>query len=188
MCSAGFVCMRLYLRLLACMRLICCSCTLPNANLIIVGHLCAAYALMVTSSFPQTPGAAMQNTEMTPAPFTEAQISQLLSEYAELSELQLAPSSDDWAADIWQRTQGHRGLTTICGAQLEMLVSDSVLARERPVQLDSWCHYADNKLPDAARKRPTVSKMLQELQHSLETMDGKEQILELLEMARPSLT
>ena len=74
--------------------------------------------MIVACSFPQTPCAATQNFEMTPAPFTEAQIGQLLSEYAELSEVQLAPSSDDWAADIWQRTRGHRGLTTICGAQL----------------------------------------------------------------------
>ena len=88
----------------------------------------------------------------------EAQISQLLSKYAELNEVQLAPSSDDWAADIWQRTHGHRGLTIVCGVELDALIFHSVQAREAPVQLDRWREYAATELPHAARRRPTVSR------------------------------
>ena len=55
------------------------------------------------------------------------------------------------------------------------------------MQLDRWCEYANSELPDAARKRPTVSRMLLELQRRLQTLDGREQILELLEMVRSSV-
>ena len=130
----------------------------------------------------------MQNIEMTPAPFTEAQTNQLLSEYAELRKVQLAPSSDDWAADIWQRTRGHRGLTSLCGAQLEGLLFRSGQARKGPVHIDKWLKYARTELPDALRKRATVSRMLMELQRRLQALDGREEILELLEMVRPSLS
>ena len=116
----------------------------------------------------------------------EAQISQLLSKYAELNEVQLAPSSDDWAADIWQRTHGHRGLTIVCGVELDALIFHSVQAREAPVQLDRWREYAATELPHAARRRPTVSRIFLDLQRSLQAWDGREQLLELLEMVHPS--
>ena len=130
----------------------------------------------------------MQNTEITPAPFTEAQIRQLLSAYAEQSGVQLAPSTDDWAADIWQRTRGHRGLTVLCGTHLQELNSYRVLASEGPVPLDMWRAYADTTLLDVARKRPAVRRMLLDLQRELNVWFVREQRLELLEMVCPSLT
>ena len=130
----------------------------------------------------------MQNTEITPAPFTEAQIRQLLSAYAEQSGVQLAPSTDDWAADIWQRTRGHRGLTILCGTHIQELNSYGVLASEGPVPLDTWRAYADTTLPDVARKRPAVRRMLLDLQRELNVWFVREQRLELLEMVCPSLT
>ena len=123
---------------------------------------------------------------MTPAPFTQAQTRQLLSEYAELSKLQFVPSSDDWADEIWQQTRGHRGLTTSCGAHLEARISDFVLFREGPVQLARWLEYARTEVPAAACEGPVVS-MLRELQHNLQALDGREDILELLELVRPSV-
>ena len=134
---------------------------------------------------PQTKCVAVQNFEMMPAPFTQAQTRQLLSEYAELSEAHLAPSTDDWADEIWQQTLGHRGLTISCGARLEARISSSGLSGEEPVQLDSWLECGRTELPGAACEGPIVS-MLQELQRSLEASNGREDILELLELVRPS--
>ena len=138
-------------------------------------------------SSPQTRCVAVQNSEITPAPFTEAQIRQLLSEYAELRKVHIAPSIDDWAAEFWQRTHGHRGLTTSCGARLEAGITNNALFGERPVQLDRWLECARTELPGAACEEPIVS-MLQELQCSLEALHGREDILDLLELVRSSVS
>ena len=135
----------------------------------------------------QTRRVAVQNSEIMPAPFTEAQTRQLLSEYAELRKVHLAPGIDDWAAEIWQRTHGHRGLTTSCGARLEAGITNNALFGERPVQLDRWLECARTELPGAACEEPVVSA-LQELQCSLEALDGREDILELLELVRSSVS
>lgn len=100
-------------------------------------------------------------------------VRELLVKYCKYKLIQLAPSPDAFAEDIWSRTQGHRGLSGVCCSEVEKLVGT-----RNTLQLTDWQHYAASMLVPAIETRNTYQRMLLELRKM------QAQPLELLEQVR----
>ncbi|BDA40752.1 hypothetical protein COCOBI_01-4060 [Coccomyxa sp. Obi] len=93
-----------------------------------------------------------------PEPFSEANLECLLEQFCSRKLLQLEPSPSGFAADIWQRTMGHRGLSILCCSELEEL-----MVQRSTLELDVWQKHAFERLVQTAAGRSTYERLLRDL-------------------------
>ena len=100
----------------------------------------------------------LQDACIEPQRFTVGDVRELLVKFRKVKDIQLAPSPDTFAEDIWSRTQGHRGLSGLCCSEVEKLVGTRNF-----LQLTDWQYHAASMLVPAIETRNTYQRMLLEL-------------------------
>lgn len=101
---------------------------------------------------------AVQDKKLYPAPFSVKNLECLLEQFCSRKLVQLLPSTAEFAADIWQRTMGHRGLSILCCSELEEL-----MVQRSTLELDVWQKHAFEGMIQAAAGQSTYERLLHDL-------------------------
>ena len=88
--------------------------------------------------------------------FTQEQVASLMSGLAQARGGEI---EEGVAQDIWARTEGHPGLTCLCGKAID----EYLLVKGEPVSLQRWQRFVVNELPECAFTWPTMRKMVDTL-------------------------
>ena len=101
---------------------------------------------------------AVQDKKLYPVPFSEANLESLLEQFCSRKLVQLLPSTAEFAADIWHRTVGHRGLSIVCCSELEDL-----MVQQSTLDLRVWQKHVFEGLIQTAAGRRTYERLLKDL-------------------------
>ncbi|CAG8596532.1 6452_t:CDS:2 [Paraglomus brasilianum] len=97
-----------------------------------------------------------QKGEITPRPFNELEIKELLLQYVKEANIDLDTIS--FAADIYERTIGHKGLVGVCCMMLEEMAESG-----DSVSIDKWRQYASMDLVQKVRQLATYTSIVHAL-------------------------
>ena len=101
---------------------------------------------------------ALQNDSITPEPFKDDQVAQLLGQYSMRKGVE-PPCLNVLAADIWERTRGQRGQTICYCSELEQPIFHRTLASQTgSLELPSWRRHADINPPLLGQQKAQRSR------------------------------